>query len=116
MLFMWLFWVTFGLFAIAFYARERWNTETVAMILLFVSFSSLIVAIATDDPLIAAFGVPAEYEWVVGLSIAAITSWRIYFNPMKERLMRLEKRFGKMEEAMQRIGDDVRLIKEKLLG
>lgn len=97
-----------------FFMREK--SDTIIMQLNVLAFVLLFGAIITKDPLFAQFGVPSEFEWVVGLFIAAFMSWKWYFNPMKERLIKTEKAVERLESEFGVMKGDIILIKEHLLG
>lgn len=91
------------------YARDA------AVIFTLLASSFLIVAILTRDPLFSSFGVPPEFEWIVGLFITGLASWKLYFNPLKERVIRTEREVSSIKTDVTSIKDDVSLIKEKVL-
>ena len=76
----------------------------------------LVVAIITKDPLFSQFGVPAEFEWIVGMVFAGFTSWRLYFNPLKERLIKCEIALTSVTTDMCALRNNILLIKEKILN
>lgn len=117
MLFMIIFWVLIAATGVAYLAvgkKERY--ENIPLILLMIAFSFLVVAIATKDPLFAGLGVPLEFEWVVGVAIVILSSWRFYFNPLKERVIKTENVVSSMKSEINSIKKDTTLMKEILLG
>src|SRR3989338_10474250 len=119
MIFMVLFWVTFGLNFLLYVLAKRYHffrsTNELVIIILILSFSFLVVAIITKDPIFSTFGVPPEFEWIVGLFITGLTSWRLYFNPLKERVIKTEKEVSSIKTNIEFIKADTNLIKEKIL-
>ena len=79
------------------------------------AFAFLAIAIVTKDPLFSKFGVPIEFEWVIGLFLTGFTSWKIYFNPLKERVIKTESETAVIKTDVASIKSDVILIKNKLL-
>lgn len=73
------------------------------------------VAIATKDPIFSGLGVPTEYEWVVGLFVTGLSSWKLYFGPLKERVIKTEMEVTSIQTDVRSIKSDTSLIKEKLL-
>ena len=114
-----LFWVTFGLNFLLYVLAKRYHffrsTNELVIIILILSFSFLVVAIITKDPIFSTFGVPPEFEWIVGLFITGLTSWRLYFNPLKERVIKVERKVDFMQGEISSIKADTTLIKEKVL-
>lgn len=122
MIFMTAFWIIVGT-SILFYFLKRYFFprlhEDVFSLLFFLGVSFLIVGIITKDPLFAQFGVPSEYEWVVGMVIAGLLSWRVYFNPLKKKVYAMDREIGEIKAEMRTefrtIKSDLILIKEKIL-
>ncbi len=118
MIFMKIFWFLAVLVFILYLVRDKYEKikrySDVLVALFFLAVASLIVAIVTKDPLFAQFGVPGEYEWIIGMSMTLFTAWKLYFDPMKQRLISLEKRFEKMDAKFETVQTDIHLIKEKL--
>ncbi|MEW5896701.1 MAG: hypothetical protein AB1668_03355 [Nanoarchaeota archaeon] len=109
------FWIC-GLlaFGLMLYNRKRQSRKINFYAGLFMVYSVLffIMSIATKDPIFGAFGVPAEFEWVVGLFITGLTSWKLYFSPLKERVIDTEKRVEKIDEGVTWIKDNCKLCKK----
>ena len=102
-----------------FLAKKYYHTPAArdaSFVLSFLSLALLIVAIVTKDPLFSSAGVPAEFEWVVGLFITALSSWKLYFSPLKERVMRTEREVSSITTDVAAIKADTTLIKEKILN
>lgn len=116
MIYMTIFWMLL-LVNLALYLsfKRSKKYEEYGMILIFLAFSFLIVAIITHDPIFSKFGVPMEFEWVVGLFITGFSSWKLYFNPLKKRVMDSEKDISVLKADVHSIKEDTTLIKEKLL-
>ena len=119
MIFMILFWwsVFLNLVVYLILRNTRFKTKAndTAMIISFLSLALLIVAIVTKDPIFAQFGVPPEFEWIVGLFVTGLTSWKLYFNPLKERVIKTEKEVSSIKTNIEFIKADTNLIKEKIL-
>jgi len=92
------------------------RAENIAFLIIILAGAFLIVAIATRDPLFSGIGVPAEYEWVVGLFITGLSSWKLYFGPLKERVIRTEKEASTIQADVKSIKFDTTLLKDKLLN
>ena len=124
MIFMTVFWsivlICVILYLFRRYILPKFPLEQIFPFLFFLGISFLFVGIITRDPLFADFGVPAEYEWIVGLFMAALASWKIYFNPMKQRIGNLERKVdtldAKLDANLGMIQADLQLIKEKLFA
>ena len=120
MIYMTLFWII-ALICVALYFLQkyifpRFPLESIFSVLFFLGASFLIVGVLTRDPLFAQFGVPAEYEWVIGLSITAFSSWQVYFNPLKKKVYAMDREIGELKTDMQTVKVDIALIKEKVLS
>lgn len=109
------------------YLFRGFPLDQIFPILFFLGVSFLVVGIITRDPLFAQFGVPGEYEWVVGMFMAVLASWRVYFNPIKQRVGRLETRvealdakltaqMDGLDKRIENMHGDIHLIKEKLFA
>ena len=119
MIFMVLFWIILG-FNLLFYifGKKYYPFKTInewSIILLILSFSFLFVAIITKDPIFSTFGVPPEFEWIVGLFITGLTSWKLYFNPLKERVIKTEQEVSAVKTEVLSIKSDTTMIKEKIM-
>lgn len=55
----------------------------------------LAMAIITKDPVtFLGIEMPIELQWLVSLLFFGFGSWQFYLNPLKERLIRLERNFA----------------------
>lgn len=110
-----IFWIVTALACIYWYLskNEQKNDRTIMISILAAAF--LIIAIITKDPIFTTFGVPAEFEWVVGIFITCLSSWKLYFSPLKERVVKLEKKVVVIESHLANIKNDLIIIKEILL-
>ncbi len=117
MIFMLLFWTLIaGSLLIYFTLRKAIKTiENTVFAIILLAAAFLIVGIVTKDPLFSTFGIPAEYEWVVGLFVTGLSSWKLYFGPLKERVIKTEKEVSAIQTDVKAIKSDTSLIKEKLL-
>ncbi|HLC64859.1 MAG TPA: hypothetical protein VJI46_01910 [Candidatus Nanoarchaeia archaeon] len=116
MIYMLIFWMIVAASAVYYYLSKR-GPEAIDRLMLgtFLAFAFLTVAIITKDPLFSSFGVPMEFEWIVGLFIACLSSWKLYFAPLKDRAVNTEKEVIYMKSDISSIKADVHLIKEKLI-
>lgn len=118
MIYMLLFWgvmiLTIIIYVIA--KKVEIKLEKLVMPLLFFSLALLIVAIVTKDPLFSSFGIPPEFEWVIGLFITGFTSWKVYFDPLKSRVIRTEREVFSLKTEIGSVKSDTSLIKEILIG
>lgn len=87
--YMFVFWILILISGLM-YWFWRDKTSEISPYVFITSGCFLVIAIVTKDPIFSSFGVPAEFEWVVGLVMFAIGSWKSYFNPMKNRIVDLE--------------------------
>ncbi len=102
---------------------DQEKAEKYSFLVLLLAVSFLVIAIATRDPIFAQWGVPVEFEWVVGVALALLGSWKIYLNPLKERLLVTEKDIVFLKTTVTYIKSEVEvmksdlsLIKDALLG
>ncbi len=119
MIFMLLFWGTLALNLLFYLLGKKYKVKTVnewSIIFTILSFAFLFVAIITKDPLFSSVGVPPEFEWVVGLFITGLTSWKLYFNPLKERVIKVERKVDFIQGEISSIKTDTTFIKEKVLN
>lgn len=111
------FWIVIGISLITYLISLKYKkVENILPPLVFLSGSLIIVAIVTKDPLFASFGVPAEFEWVVGLFITSFSSWTLYFHPLKERVIKTEIEVSSIKTDVHSIKTDVSMIKEKIIN
>ncbi len=122
MIFMTVFWTIVGISILLYFLKRYFFSqlhEDVFPILFFLGVSFLIVGIITKDPLFAQFGVPSEYEWVVGMVIAGFLSWRVYFNPLKKKVYAMDRELGEIKTEIRskfsNIEADLSLIIDKVL-
>lgn len=119
MLFMIIFWVILFIGLLIYLVLRRTfprRIESITIIIILLAWSFLIVAIVQKDPIFSNFGVPPELEWVVGLFITALSSWKLYFDPIKQRMIRTEKEVVSIKTDVSAIKSDVSLIKDNLIN
>jgi|SRR3989344_5274626 len=81
----------------------------------------LIMAILTKD-LVTIMGitVPMELQWLGSLLITGFGTWKFYLNPLKERVINVEKDVSsinaEIKSSFSSIKEDLSLIKNKLIG
>lgn len=127
MIYLIIFWTLFIAFVITVETAKRIDSEKARKLtyqlqdksFLFFMFLGLLVfmAVITKDPI--AFGeltLPMEMQWIVALLAFACGAWMHYFNPIKERVMVLEKDMSSIKTNIASIKTDVHLIKETLLS
>ena len=111
-----LFWIVLiGALLFYFVSKKYSHKESVTFTFILLAWALIIVAIVQKDPLFTSFGVPPEFEWVVGLFIAALSSWQLYFDPLKKRVLHTETEVNAIKTDVTAIKADTTLIKEKLL-
>lgn len=112
-----IFWIliVMGLFVYFVFKKSVKYIDNLVFSLIMLAGAFLIVAIATKDPVFSGLGVPAEYEWVVGLFITGLSSWKLYFGPLKERVIKTEKEVSSIQTDVKSIKADTTLIKDKLI-
>ena len=117
MIYMLIFWLVLGISLILYFIfkRIRIRSDDIPLGLALLALAFLIVGIVTRDPLFSLFGVPLEFEWVVGLFITAFTSWKLYFDPMKKRMARTERDVISIKTDVRAIKNDISLIKGVLI-
>src|SRR3989338_911499 len=111
MIFMLIFWIliVMGLFIYFVFKKSVKYIDNLVFSLIMLAGAFLIVAIATKDPVFSGLGVPAEYEWVVGLFITGLSSWKLYFGPLKERVIKTEKEVSSIQTDVKSIKADTTL-------
>ena len=79
----------------------------------------LVLVLATNDPLLEGFGVPAEAEQFMGAGIVSLSTWFIiwkqYLNPLKKNVEDLQIGVSSLVTDMDSVKKDVHLVKEKLI-
>lgn len=113
MIYMMVFWAIF-LISLVIYLFIRKRFENIAMPIILLAFSFLIIGIVTKDPLFSPFGVPVEFEWVVGLFFVGLSAWRFYFNPLKERVIDSEKDISSLKTDVSNIKTDIAFVKNDI--
>ena len=108
MKFMTIFWIIFLIFLILliiqYFSKNKKlkdKLNNVGIFLILLAFSFLVVAIVTNDPLFQSLGVPQEFEWIVGLFLVALSSWKLYFNPLKVRVIALENEVSSLDTGVR---------------
>ncbi|MBI3033315.1 hypothetical protein HYY69_07605 [Candidatus Woesearchaeota archaeon] len=81
-----------------------------------VAMAFLIVSIATKDPVFEPIGIPAGYEWVIGIGGGVGLLWKYVHKPLYDQVQSMDKRLVHVEGQLSGIKDDISLIKHKLLG
>lgn len=112
-----LFWILIvgSLLVYFIFRRTIKAIENIVFSVILLAAAFLIVAIVVKDPVFSGLGVPAEYEWVVGLFVTGLSSWKLYFGPLKERVIKTEMEVSSIQTDVKAIKSDTSLIKEKLL-
>ena len=103
-----------------------------AIYFVIVGASLLIVAIASNDPVtIAGITLPMEVQWFASLLVLGFGTWKVYFSPLKERVIHtekeiaainvhitpipaLERRIMQLETDVASIKTDTRFLKEDM--
>ncbi|MBI5871603.1 hypothetical protein HZB88_00795 [archaeon] len=101
---------------IYFISLKHKKAEKILPFPLLLAGSFMIAAIITKDPIFSAIGVPAEFEWVVGLFLTGFSSWKLYFSPLKERVISTEKEIGSIKTSVERIEKNVDMLTNKILN
>ena len=117
MIFMLIFWILIIAGIIVYFGLRKTlpYVDNLVFLIILLAGAFLIVAIATKDPIFSSIGVPAEYEWVVGLFITGLSSWKLYFGPLKERVIKTEMEVNAIQTDVKAIKADTTLIKDKLI-
>lgn len=68
----------------------------------------LVVGIITKDPVFSFWGVPPEFEWVVGVVLGVLVVWKYLYNPLQDRVIGLEKNIVGLEKDMVEVKSDLR--------
>ena len=113
-----IFWIIVGIISVYYFFNRKNYNEKIKdrlIVLTLLAFSFLVIAIVTKDPIFSQFGVPLEYEWTVGLFITALASWKLYFNPLKNIVMINQRDIKSIKTSINHMGQDLHLIKEKIL-
>jgi hypothetical protein len=115
MLFMIAFWICLVLAIIILIINRSLKNnhfESLATFFIFIQFIFALVAIGTKDPIFQTIGLPAGYEWIAGLTLSGTFLWMFYLNPLKNRVIDVEKDTSSIKTSIIHIGDDVKWIKE----
>ncbi len=122
MIYMYIFWLLVVAGAVYFVCSNSQKKENNIFMILILASAFLFVAIVSKDPIFSAFGVPVEFEWVVGIFITSFTSWKLYFAPLKERVVSTEKEIitiksnlESIKNSLAMIDSDIGLLKDRLL-
>lgn len=122
-----LFWVSFILAGISFLlskASKKQGYENFSVFLTVLMVFFFILALATKDPIEGLLTtIPAFWQFVLTALGGTFAIWRFYLNPLKERVIRLERKvavldegiksgFALVKEEFSHIKDDLRWIKE----
>ncbi len=71
------------------------------------------IAIVTKDPI--SFGtiiVPTEIQWLITLIATGFGLWKYYLNPLKERVIKIEKEVFVTQADINSMKQDIHFIKE----
>jgi len=71
----------------------------------------IIVTIGLRDPIFELIGLPKEYEWIGGLLLGGFITWQFYLNPLKNRVIEVEKDTREIRTDVRNIKEDTTLIK-----
>ena len=92
--------------------RNKMDSINDKLFLVFIFSSSLfVVAILTNDPLFQPIGIPKDYEWLVGVAVMGFTTWRIYLNPLKDKVITIDKKVLTLEYDVSHLKSDVAVLK-----
>lgn len=119
MISMTIFWiimlVNIVLYAVLKY-RKYDKRDDIGFLLTMFAACFLVVSIVTRDPIFTQFGVPMEFEWVVGMCAILSACWRFYLRPWKERCFGTERDVSAIKADLDAMRVDLSLIKAKLIG
>ena len=117
MIYMIAFWVLMLTSFVLHHMKKRYAWVRDGDVVVFLlGVSSLAGAILTRDPIFSSFGVPLEFEWVVGLFIAGSAAWKVYFAPLKERVVKNETGIVGVLARLKGVEEDVHLVKQKMFS
>ena len=69
-------------------------------------------AIITKDPItIAGIELSMESQWIGSLIIFGLGSWKLYFNPLKEKVYSLDREIGEVKSDVSNLKSDVSNLK-----
>ena len=114
MLFMILFWIVLFLILIIYIINFSFRSKKLDKFigfLIVIQFLVFIVTLVTKDPIFEAIGLPKEYEWIGGLLASGFLLWAYYLGPLKERIIKTERRVEGIDTKINEIKDDVLWIK-----
>jgi len=111
------FWVLMVILLVIYlFSLKYKKLEVILPPLLLLASSLLIVGIITKDPLFSTFGVPPEFEWVVGLFLTGLSSWKLYFSPLKERVIKTESEVSSIKTSIEKIEKNVDKLMNRTLN
>ena len=107
------FWILIVISSL-FYKKNKVKYERIIVPTFLLACSFLLVAIITRDPLFTTYGVPPEFEWIIGFFIAAFFSWKYYFNPLTKRVTKSENKITILETSVEYIKSDINIIRSDI--
>jgi hypothetical protein len=127
MLYLIAFWIILILFILTYYISKFFKISELknfldkegGVLFLVILTPLIFMVIATKDPI--AFGnfqIPVELQWLGSLFAAFFGAWKFYLNPLKDKVISLENRFGqwvmKCDTEFKHLDKGIEEIKSKL--
>lgn len=95
--------------------KKRKIDDTISLLSILQIFV-IIMAIATKNPIFEMIGLPKEYEWLGGILTAGFIVWVSYLNPLKNRVIEVEKDTREIKTEIKNIKEDTGIIKDKIIN
>ncbi len=111
-----------ALFSFFISRRRRFRFfESIAIFFMVLMIFFFTFALVTNDPIEEILTtIPAFWQFLLTALGGAFTIWKVYLNPLKERVIRLETNMAslisKTDTNFSSIKEDLKMLKDKLLG
>lgn len=121
MIYLTIFWIALFLFIVVHILTKifKWKIEAFLekySILYFILLSAAaFIAIITNNPI--SFGtliIPTEVQWLITLFTLCFGIWKYYLNPLKERVLTIEKEMSVTQKEVSSIQLDIGTIKQDI--
>ncbi len=118
-----IFWILLVAFFVLyiFVKYFKWSTvlhflDSYGILFFIVLLSLIVIAIATNDPIIiAGMEIPVELQWLSSLLASGFGVWQFYLRPLKNKVYEIDRDVASLNSDVKSIKEDVHLIKEVVL-
>lgn len=122
MIYMALYWITLFIFIIFYLISRKFDNSRLSkevedkgvLVVMFLG-ALMFMAIKTNDPVsFLGIEIPMELQWFGSLGVTMFGLWKLYLDPLKDKVMKIDKTVESLKTDVNNIKKDIILIKQHL--